>query len=97
MTAAANKEKWKAYHQTSWARFDKGNTQHMLILSLCRQAHWIVPNEKYGHVVDLARLQGFLKSDKSPVKKPILKQTHEELSKTIHALEQIVKHTYSND
>lgn len=94
MTALLEKEKWKAYHQTSWARFDKNNSQHKLILSLCHQAGWTISHPKYGRVPDLKRLQGFLKSAKAPVKKPLLKQSHKELSKTITALEGIVKHTW---
>ena len=87
-----NKAKEKA--KVSWAYFDKENNQHRLILSLCRQAQWVKPHSRFGEVVDLERLQVFLKSVKSPVNKPLKSMTRQELSKIIIALEGIVNHKY---
>jgi hypothetical protein len=78
----------------NWAIFDKTNTQHKTILSLLRQAQWVVPHPRHGEVADLARLSTFLKSDKSPVKKPLQSMTPEETSKIIQALKGIVKSKY---
>lgn len=98
MTAIESKGQWKARARAkakvNWAYFDKENNQHRLILSLCRQAQWTKPHSRYGEVVDLERLQSFLKSDKSPVKRPLKEMTKQELSKVIIALEGIVKHRY---
>ncbi len=96
MQKEMTKKDWARYHRIKWGLFDKTNSQHRLILSLCRQAGWTTCNPKYGEVADLARLQGFLKSAKSPVKKPLKQQTPEELSKTIKALEGVVEYRYSN-
>ncbi len=78
----------------NWGLFDKNNSQHRNILSLMRQAQWVKQSEKWGEVADLERLSNFLKSDKSPVKKPLKKMTTEEVSKIITALEGIVKSRY---
>jgi hypothetical protein len=78
----------------NWAIFDKANTQHKTILSLLRQAQWVVPHPRHGEVADLARLSTFLKSDKSPVKKPLKAMTDKETSKLIQALKGIVKSKY---
>jgi hypothetical protein len=78
----------------NWGLFDNNNQQHKTILSLMRQAQWTVPSEKWGEVADLSRLSDFLKSDKSPVKMPLKKMTPQEVSKTIVALEGIVKSKY---
>lgn len=78
----------------NWAFFDKNNKQHKQILSLAIQAGWSLHNDRYGEVADLKRLSDFLKSDKSPVKKPLKEMETKELSKIIYALEQIVKHEY---
>lgn len=98
MTAIESKEQWKARAKTKakvhWAFFDKNNSQHRNILSLCRQAQWVKQHDRYGEVADLERLQSFLKSDKSPVKKPLKEMDKQELSKIIVALEGIVKHRY---
>lgn len=78
----------------NWAFFDKNNSQHRYILSLCRQLDWQVPDEKYGKVVDLNRLSNFLKSKRSPVNKPLQKLTPAQLSKVVTALENIMKWEY---
>lgn len=78
----------------NWALFNKNNQQHKNILSLLRQAQWTTPHPNYGQVADLERLSNFLKSEKSPVKKPLKEMKPEEVSKIIVALEGIVKSRY---
>lgn len=78
----------------NWAIFDKNNTQHKTILSLLRQAQWVVSHPRHGEVADLTRLSSFLKSDKSPIKKPLKAMTDKETSKLIQALKGIVKSKY---
>lgn len=78
----------------NWAMFDKNNTQHKTILSLLRQAQWVVSHPRHGEVADLARLSTFLKSNKSPINKPLKSMTPEETSKIIEALKGIVKSKY---
>lgn len=75
--------------QKNWGAFDVKNTKHMAVLSLCRQAQktTIV---KGREVADLEWLSYFLQN-KAPVKKPLNKQTPEELSKTIAAMEGVVR------
>lgn len=91
---ATHQQKWREKAKISWAYFDKENNQHRLILSLCRQAQWVKPHNRFGEVVDLESLQDFLKSNKSPVNKPLKSMTKQELSKIIIALEGIVNHKY---
>jgi hypothetical protein len=80
--------------QGNWGLFDKNNQQHKTLLSLLRQAQWTMPNERWGEVADLPRLSEFLKSDKSPIKKPLKKMEPWEVSKIIEAFKGIVKSTY---
>lgn len=84
----------RTHSKSNWGLFDKNNQQHKTILSLMRQAQWTVPSEKWGEIADLSRLSDFLKSDKSPVKKPLKKMEPEEVSKIIVALEGIIKSKY---
>ncbi|MCH4824274.1 hypothetical protein ML462_13950 [Gramella lutea] len=74
----------------NWAFFNKDNGKHKYILSLCRQLDWTTPDERFGKVVDLNRLSEWLKSDKSPVKKPLKKMNARECSKIITALEGMI-------
>ena len=78
----------------SYAFFDSKNAQHRLVLSLCRQLNWVITSEKHGKIADLNRLSNFLKSEKSPVRKPLKKMTASEVSKLISALEGIIKSSY---
>lgn len=80
--------------EDNWALFDNTNTQHRTILAQMRTAQWVVPHEKHGEVPDLERLSEFLKSDKSPVNKPLKQMEPWELSKIIEALKGIVKSKY---
>ena len=84
----------RTHSKSNWGLFDKNNQQHKTILSLLRQAQWVVPNGKWGEVPDINRLSEFLKSDKSPVNKPLKKMEPSEVSKIIEALKGIVKSKY---
>lgn len=84
----------RSHSNSNWGLFDKNNTQHKMVLSQMRTAQWVVPNQKWGEVPDLNRLSEFLKSDKSPVNKPLNKMEPEEVSKIIEALKGIVKSKY---
>lgn len=78
----------------NWGEFNKDNRQHLTLLAYMRTAQWTVPNEKHGEVADLARLSDWLKSDKSPVSKPLKKMEPWEVSKIIEAFKGIVKSKY---
>lgn len=74
---------------SSWAIFDKYNTQHRAVLSLCYQIGWV--KEENPSIVDLHRLGGWLKSKRSPVKKPLKEMTKQEVSKIITAMQNMLK------
>jgi hypothetical protein len=79
----------------NWAVFDKNNTKHMRVLSLCRQAGWVAYHATYGEVADLQRLSNWLHSSKCPVNKPLKKMCNKtEMPKVIKALSGIVKSRY---
>lgn len=84
----------RTHSKSNWGLFDQNNQQHKTLLSLLRQAQWTVPNDKWGEVPDINRLSDFLKSDKSPVNKPLKKMEPAEVSKIIEALKGIVKSKY---
>lgn len=70
-----------------WAFFIPENSQHMKVLSLCRELKWTNWSEKRGQmVVDLNRLGNWLSSDKCPVQKPLKDMEPEELTTIINAL-----------
>ncbi|PXY44497.1 hypothetical protein [Flavobacterium hydrophilum] len=78
----------------NWGLFDKANKQHMTVLAQLRTLQWTVKHERWGEVADIQRLSDFLKSDNSPVKKPLKKMDKAELSKIISCLESIITKTY---
>ena len=81
----------QAIKYENWAFFDFKNGKHKYILSLCLQNGWSVFSQKYQkEIADTYRLSEFLKSDKSPVKKPLNKMTSTEVSKLIYVLEKIM-------
>lgn len=80
----------RTHSKSNWGLFNKYDQQHKYVRSLCMQAQWTVPSEKWREVADLNRLSDFLKSDKSPVNLPLKKMTPQEVSKIIVALEGIV-------
>ena len=77
---------------TNWAFFDKNNSQHAHVLSLCHQLGWVQDaNPKF---VDLSRLNNWLKSFRSPVQKPLQSMEPKEVSKVIFALENMLGKKY---
>lgn len=82
----------KSPDNSSWAVFDKRNTKHMGILARCHTLGWV--QEDKPQFVDLHRLGGWLKSNRSPVQKPLKEMTSPELSKIIKALESITQKQY---
>ncbi|MBS1535336.1 MAG: hypothetical protein JST78_09680 [Bacteroidetes bacterium] len=75
----------------NWASFDKNNAQHMHILSLARQAGWTTEHPIHRKIADLESIDKFLRSERCPVRKPLLEQTTNELSKVITAFNGIVQ------
>ncbi|WP_281233475.1 hypothetical protein [Flavobacterium gelatinilyticum] len=74
----------------NWGLFDKNNKQHRTILSQLRQLQWVTASEKWGEIPDINRLSEFLKSDKSPVNKPLNDMTPQELSKMISCFDSVI-------
>jgi hypothetical protein len=77
---------------TNWAFFDKNNTQHSNVLSLCHQLGWV--QDANPRFVDLQRLSNWFKSFRSPVQKPLQAMEPKEVSKVIFALEQMLGKKY---
>ena len=73
-----------------YGKFDKKNRQHMYVLSLLRQMGWTKASERYGQIADIYRFGEWLQSERAPVRKPLLKMTNPELTKTINALESML-------
>lgn len=72
----------------SYAVFDKYNTKHKRILGVCHTLGWVC--EDNPGLVDLHRLGSWIRSRKCPVKgKSLREMTSAELSKVIHALDNI--------
>lgn len=82
----------KTPDNSSWAIFDKRNPKHMRILAICHTLGWV--QEDKPQFVDLHRLGGWLKSNRSPVQKSLKQMTLPELSKIITALENITNKQY---
>ena len=79
-----------------FAAFDKNNKQHMAVLNLCYELGWTSFNKRLNrHTADLGKLGAFISSKKSPVRKPLMEMTKQEVSKLIYALENILKYNYS--
>ncbi|MDO6808111.1 hypothetical protein Q4603_05810 [Zobellia galactanivorans] len=77
-----------------YGAFDAKNPRHRKILSLCITYGWKkLKNGK--EVADINRLGEWLENDpRAPVHKPLKKQDHDELSKTVFALEKLIKWKY---
>lgn len=60
------------------------------VISRMYDMGWVTENGK----ADMERLKDFLNSEKAAVKKPLNKQTREELSRTIHQFELMLKKKY---
>ena len=78
----------------NWGFFDKNNLQHKAVLSQLRTLQWTVKHQRFGEVADINRLSDFLKSDKSPVRKPLTKMEPSEVSKIIECLKSMVTKKY---
>lgn len=75
----------------TWARFDRNNTQHRTILSRAHTLGWVDEDRSY---VDLNRLGGWLKSNRSPVQKPMKEMSRVELSRIIKAMDSMITKKY---
>ncbi|MCV9934523.1 hypothetical protein OIU80_19760 [Flavobacterium sp. LS1R47] len=84
----------RGQNKSNWGLFDKNNQQHKTILSLLQQLQWVVASEKWGQVADISRLSEFLKSDKTPVKKPLKDMEPEEVSKIIECFKSMIIKKY---
>jgi hypothetical protein len=82
--------------QANWAFFDKFKyvEERRKLFSLMHQAQWVTQKEGYNEIPDLVRLSNFLKSPKSPVKKPLKQFDKIEWEKLIKAFTNIVRGTY---
>ena len=78
----------------NWGAFDYKNKAHMQILSLLRNLNWTKSHIKYGEVGDTERLGKWLKSENSPVRKPLMRMNKQEVSKIICALEAMIIKKY---
>lgn len=79
------------YYKTLWGKFDKDNSKHRYILSLCIQYGWTTENPKTGNeIADIIALTRWLHSARCPVRKPLRKMTSKELSQVITALESMI-------
>jgi hypothetical protein len=78
----------KATEFENWGLFDNNNSQHKRIQANLRAANIVVKHARHGEVADMKGwLNRFLRSDKSPVKKPLKDMTRQEVSKIIKALD----------
>ena len=84
----------KPHKLAFWAYFDKTNTQHTYIRSLCINYGW-VNYLKGKKVADMDKLNEWMHSDRCPVKKKLQDMTPPELSKLIVALESMTVKKHS--
>lgn len=84
----------KGANNANWGLFDNKNQKHKAILSQLRTLQKVVKSEKWGEVADINWLSEFLKSDKSPVNKPLKKMNVKELSTMISCFESMVTKNY---
>lgn len=78
----------------NWGLFDKNNQKHRTVLSRLRTLQWVVPSAKFGEIPDIKRLSDFLKSDRSPVNKPLNDMDEKEVSKIIACLDSMITKYY---
>ena len=79
----------RPYYDDNWGLFDKNNAQHRHVLSLLHQIGWTMYHYIHGTVPDTRHLSNWLKSSRSPVRKPLMKMDAKEVTKIIGALEMI--------
>ncbi|UGU15188.1 hypothetical protein LS482_16065 [Sinomicrobium kalidii] len=77
-----------------WGMFRRDNPQHLYILSLLRQFGWTVSIDGVIRA-DMNRFAAWLRSEKSPVRKPLPKMEPYEVSKIIAALESMTLKKYN--
>ncbi len=77
-----------------YGAFDFNNPRHRKVLSLCIEYGWKL--QKNGRdIADITHLGIWLESHpKAPVHKPLKKMDDDELSKTVYAMQQMVKWKY---
>lgn len=78
-------------NKENWGAFEKENPKHKIILSQLYTAGWTKPHTRHIEVPDIERLSDFLKSNKSPVNKPLKDMNLQELEKIIKAFKGIIK------
>lgn len=84
----------KPIEYDNWAYYNKNIKSHKYLLSLAIQYGWEKTDDKYGQIADLFKISEWLKSDKSPVKKPLKEMSPQEVSKVLTALENMVASKY---
>ncbi|QSW90727.1 hypothetical protein J0383_07925 [Flavobacterium endoglycinae] len=97
-SAIDNYNSEKPVKTENWGVFDAKNKQHRTIMALCRNRQWVKPDDKHpsGQVADMdGAFSDFLKSDRSPVKKPLMDMKPQELTKIIVAMSGVVRHKWS--
>lgn len=97
-SAIDNYNSEKPVKNDNWGAFDASNKQHRTIMALCRNRQWVKPDDKHvsGEVADMdGAFSDFLKSQYSPVKKPLMDMTPKEVSKIIIAMSGVVRHKWS--
>ncbi len=76
-----------------WGVFNVKNTRHLKILSVLKKGGIVRWNDnRMDYVADMYWLSDFLKTDKSPIKKPLQAMEDHELSILIVALEGVTEH-----
>ena len=83
------------YKKSNWGYFDKDKfpSERKLLWSYLHQCDWTVENTTHGNVPDTERLSDFLKSNKSPVNKPLKSFDKNDWEKVLLVFEMIVKHS----
>lgn len=78
---------YKNPEHMQYAKFDKNNEQHKRVLSALMTLGWTTSHPKWGRTADLDRFGKWLMSDKSPVRKPLMKMVTTEVTTIINALD----------
>lgn len=77
-----------------FGKFDYKKPSHRKILATMRTLQWTRVDPQKGEIPDMDILDKFLKSNRSPVSKPLMKMSDTEVQKIIIALSNIVKSKY---
>ena len=81
----------RMFSDDNWGLFDKNNRQQRYVISLLYQLGWVRSHYLHGYIPDLHHLSNWLKSSRSPVRKPLKSMTSKELTKIISALESMLE------